>query len=74
MEHWRRAIALNAGDYRTLFNLGSMLWGAGRREEARPYLEAYLRAAPPALEARDVARVRAALAGGAAGAPAGAPR
>ncbi len=66
MEHWRRAVALNAGDYRTLFNLGSMLWGAGRKEEARPYLEAYLRAAPPALESRDLARVRAIL-----GAPAG---
>ena len=63
MEHWRRAVVLNAGDYRTLFNLGSMLWGAGRREEARPYLEAYLRTAPPALEARDIARVRAVLAG-----------
>jgi tetratricopeptide (TPR) repeat protein len=66
MEHWRRAVALNAGDYRTLFNLGSMLWGAGRREEARPYLEAYLRAAPSALESRDIARVRAILGTGAA--------
>jgi hypothetical protein len=29
-----------------------------RRDEARPYLEAYLRQAPPAPEARDIARVR----------------
>ena len=30
----------------------------GPAEEARPYLEAYLRGAPAALEARDIARVR----------------
>jgi len=58
VERWKRAVALNPEDYQTLFNLGSELWRAGRREEARPYLEAYLREAPPALEARDIARVR----------------
>jgi arylsulfatase A-like enzyme/Flp pilus assembly protein TadD len=58
IERWKRAVALNPDDYQTLFNLGSELWRAGRRDEARPYLEAYLRDAPPALEARDMARVR----------------
>jgi tetratricopeptide (TPR) repeat protein len=58
VERWRRAVALNPEDYQTLFNLGTQLWDAGRRAEARPYLEAYLRSAPPALEARDIARVR----------------
>ena len=62
VERWKRAVALNPEDYQTLFNLGSVLWTAGRREEARPFLEAYLRQAPPALEARDIARVRALLA------------
>ncbi len=61
-ERWRRAIALNPEDHQTLFNLGSYLWGAGRREEARSYLEAYLKLAPPAIEGRDMARVRAILA------------
>jgi Flp pilus assembly protein TadD len=61
VEHWKRAAELNPEDYQTLFNLGSTLWGAGRREEARRYLEAYLRAAPSALEGRDIARVRALL-------------
>lgn len=61
IERWKRACALDPGDYQTLFNLGSVLWDAGRHDEARPYLEAYLRAAPPALEARDVARVRVLL-------------
>ena len=58
VERWKRAAALNPGDYQTLYNLGSELWQSGRREEARPYLEGYLRAAPPALEGRDIARVR----------------
>jgi arylsulfatase A-like enzyme/Flp pilus assembly protein TadD len=58
IERWKRAVALNPGDYQTLFNLGSELWQSGRRDEARPYLEGYLRDAPPALEAKDIARVR----------------
>ena len=62
IERWKRAVALNPEDYQTLFNLGSVLWRAGRKLEARGYLEAYLRLAPPALEGRDIARVRALLA------------
>jgi tetratricopeptide (TPR) repeat protein len=65
VERWRRAVDLDPRDYQTLFNLGVTLRGQGRAEEARPYLEAYLRAAPPALEARDIARVRGWLASGA---------
>jgi Tfp pilus assembly protein PilF len=59
IERWRRAAALDPRDYQTLFNLGSTLLKEGRREEARPYLEAYLRTAPVALEGRDRERVRA---------------
>jgi tetratricopeptide (TPR) repeat protein len=62
IEHWRRAVDLDPGDYQTLFNLGMTLREAGRAAEARPYLEAYLRVAPVALEGRDMARVRALLA------------
>jgi Flp pilus assembly protein TadD len=62
IERWKRAAALNPEDYQTLFNLGSVLWRAGRKEEARAYLEAYLRVAPPVLEGQDIARVRALLA------------
>jgi arylsulfatase A-like enzyme/Tfp pilus assembly protein PilF len=60
---WRRAVDLDPKDYQTLFNLGTTLRKRGRLDEARPYLEAYLKAAPVALEARDMARVRAWLAG-----------
>jgi arylsulfatase A-like enzyme/Flp pilus assembly protein TadD len=56
---WQRAAALDPADYQTLFNLGATLRRAGREAEARPYLEAYLRSAPVALESRDIARVRA---------------
>ena len=62
---WQKAAALDPGDYQTLFNLGATLRRMGREAEARPYLEGYLRAAPVALEARDIARVRAWLARGA---------
>jgi arylsulfatase A-like enzyme/Flp pilus assembly protein TadD len=58
IERWRRAVALDPRDYQTLFNLGVTLRKAGRAAEARPYLESYLKAAPPALEGRDIARVR----------------
>jgi len=58
IERWRRAVALDPRDYQTLFNLGVTLRKAGREAEARPYLESYLKAAPPALEGRDIARVR----------------
>jgi arylsulfatase A-like enzyme/Tfp pilus assembly protein PilF len=56
---WQRAVALEPDDYQTLFNLGSTLRRLGRDTEARAYLEAYLRAAPVAVESRDIARVRA---------------
>jgi arylsulfatase A-like enzyme/Flp pilus assembly protein TadD len=56
---WQRAAALDPADYQTLFNLGSTLRRLGREAEARPYLEAYLEAAPVALESRDIERVRA---------------
>lgn len=58
IERWKRALALDPGDYQMQFNLGSALRRQGREAEARPYLEAYLRRAPVALEARDMARVR----------------
>ncbi|HEX9187703.1 MAG TPA: sulfatase-like hydrolase/transferase [Vicinamibacteria bacterium] len=64
IERWRRAAALDPRDYQALFNLGSTLRNEGRDEEARPYLEAYLRVAPAALEGRDRARVRAWLRAG----------
>jgi arylsulfatase A-like enzyme/Tfp pilus assembly protein PilF len=56
--HWQRAVSLDPHDYQTLFNLGDLLRRLGRPTEARPYLEQYLREAPPDREAVDIARVR----------------
>ena len=58
IERWKRAASLDPGDYQTLYNLGSALRRQDRAAEARPYLEAYLREAPVALERADIAKVR----------------
>jgi arylsulfatase A-like enzyme/tetratricopeptide (TPR) repeat protein len=58
IEHWKQAVALDPRDYRGLFNLGATLRSVGREGEARPFLEAYLRAAPDMLEQRDRAHVQ----------------
>jgi arylsulfatase A-like enzyme/Tfp pilus assembly protein PilF len=61
--HWQRALAIEPGDYQTLYNLGDILVRMGRPDDARPYWERYVRTAPPALEARDIGRVRQWLGG-----------
>ena len=57
MPDLRRAVDLNPRAYDALFNLGMALWELGRREEATPVLERFVREAPPSY-AQDVARVR----------------
>jgi len=59
---WRKAAELNPDDYQTLFNLATTLEKQGDFEGARAHLEAYVRVAPPALEARDIAWARTWLA------------
>jgi tetratricopeptide (TPR) repeat protein len=56
--HWKRAVELAPGDYDALFNLGMELDAAGRRDEARPYLERFVREAPSAQYAADIAKIR----------------
>jgi choline-sulfatase len=57
-QHWTRAVSLAPNDFDALFNLGIELDAAGRREEARPFLERFVREAPPAQYGPDLARVR----------------
>ena len=45
-------------DYDALYNLATELESAGRREDARPYLERFAREAPAAQYAPDIARVK----------------
>ncbi len=61
IEHWRQAVAGDASNFDALYNLGTELVKDGRREEARPYLERFVRSAPPAFYAKDIAHVRGLL-------------
>jgi tetratricopeptide (TPR) repeat protein len=61
IEHWRRAVQLDPRNFDALYNLGTELANAGRLDEARPYLERFVRTAPPAFYSRDIARIREVL-------------
>jgi tetratricopeptide (TPR) repeat protein len=63
IEHWRRAVELDRTNFDALFNLATELVNAGRPSEARPYLEQFVRTAPPALYGPDIERVRWRLGG-----------
>jgi choline-sulfatase len=56
--HWKRAVELAPHDYDALFNLATELDAAGRHDEARPLLERFVRDAPPAQYAADIAKIR----------------
>jgi cytochrome c-type biogenesis protein CcmH/NrfG len=54
-------VQLDPRNFDALFNLATELVNAGRMAEARPYLEQFVRTAPPAFYARDIERLRALL-------------
>ncbi len=58
MARWRQALAVDPGDFQTLFNLATILRRQGRDSEARPLFERYVTVAPPS-EGKDVAAARA---------------
>ena len=47
-EHWRSAVALDPKELEMLLALGTANWRAGRAAAARPYLQFFIEAAPPA--------------------------
>jgi Flp pilus assembly protein TadD len=55
---WTRAVQLDAGNFDALYNVGVTLARDGQTAAARPYLEQFLRTAPPALYADDLRDVR----------------
>jgi tetratricopeptide (TPR) repeat protein len=61
IEHWRRAVQLDPRNFDALFNLGTELLNAGRLADARPFLEQFVRTAPPAFYRRDIERIRGLL-------------
>jgi arylsulfatase A-like enzyme/Tfp pilus assembly protein PilF len=61
IEHWKRAVEINPREWDTIFNLGKLLRQQGREAEARPYLERFVREAPPALYGPDIQGLRSLL-------------
>jgi arylsulfatase A-like enzyme/Tfp pilus assembly protein PilF len=62
VSHWQTALHLDPHLYDALYNIGISLWDAGRRDEARPYLDRFAREAPAGRYAADLVRVRNMLA------------
>jgi arylsulfatase A-like enzyme/tetratricopeptide (TPR) repeat protein len=61
IQHLKRAVELNPREWDTLFNLGKLLRRQGREAEARPYLERFVREAPPSLYGPDIRRLQPTL-------------
>jgi arylsulfatase A-like enzyme/tetratricopeptide (TPR) repeat protein len=61
IEHLRRAVQLDPRNFDALFNLATELVNAGRMAEARPYVDQFVRTAPPAFYGRDIERFRGLL-------------
>ena len=59
IEAWKHAVDLEPRNYDVLFNLAVMLRQQGRADEARPYVERFVREAPPERYARDIEMMRA---------------
>ena len=62
--YWRRAVEADRTNFDALYNLASELAIAGRAGEARPYMEQFIRTAPPAFYGTDIQKFRQFLAGG----------
>lgn len=56
-EAWTRAVQLDSTNYEALYNLAVNLARDGRMDAARPYLDRFLRTAPPALHANELREV-----------------
>ena len=60
---WSRAVELDPANFDALFNLATELVNAGDLAAARPYLERFVRTAPPAFYADDIRRLSGLLEG-----------
>ena len=58
IEQWKTAVQLDPHLYDALYNLGTVLYDSGRRDDARPYLQRFVTEAPPARYQQDIARIR----------------
>src|SRR5436309_997597 len=64
IDAWKRAVQLDPRNFHPLHNLGAALVREGDMNEARPYLEQFLRTAPPAFHGKDLRDVTRLLHGG----------
>ena len=61
IEAWKRAVQLDPANFDALYNAGTTLARDGQMNAARPYLERFLKTAPPAFYAKDLKEVAALL-------------
>jgi arylsulfatase A-like enzyme/cytochrome c-type biogenesis protein CcmH/NrfG len=54
VDAWKQAFQLDATNFDALYNIGTTLARDGQRDEARPYLEQFVKSAPPAFYAKDI--------------------
>ena len=54
IDAWKRAVQLDPRNFDALYNLGAALVREGDMNGARPYLEQFLRTAPPAFHGKDL--------------------
>ena len=64
IDAWKRAVQLDPRNFDALYNLGAALVREGDMNGARPYLEQFLRTAPPAFHGKDLRDVTRLLHGG----------
>ena len=57
IEAWTRAVQLDPANFDAVYNLGTTLARGGQADAARPYLELFLKTAPPAFYAKDLKEV-----------------
>lgn len=58
IDAWRHAVELRPDDYDALYNVIVMLEQEQRRDDARPYLDRFIREAPPARYAAEIANLQ----------------
>jgi arylsulfatase A-like enzyme/Flp pilus assembly protein TadD len=58
IEHWKQAVAGDPSNFDALYNLATELVNDGQRDAARPFLDQFVRTAPPAFYQKDIEYVR----------------
>ena len=61
IEAWTRAVQLDPANFDAVYNTGTTLARNGQMDAARPYLELFLKTAPPAFYAKDLKEVETLL-------------